>query len=345
MTLDTFTPKRATSFDVAKLAGVSQPTVSRAFSPDAYIATETRQRVLNAAKELGYKPNALARSLTQQSTQLIGVVMGDMTTPFYTYVLQVLTRRLQEIGRQVMLFNIPKGDKADEAVRQLLAFQVEGLVLTSTTVTAVVADECYQRQTPIILFNRFVPGVRTNGIACDNGEGGRLVANQLLDAGHQRLAFIAGLAHTRASSQREKGFIDRLRERGVEDEQVQVIQAEYTYESGYQATVALMDSPDPPDAIFCANDIMAIGAMDAARYGFGLRVPQDVSIIGFDDIPAASWPAYQLTTVRQPVDQMVEAAIAQLLAGVPADFASGTLSLVEGELVRRQSARLPDEVE
>lgn len=338
-------PKRATSFDVAKLAGVSQPTVSRAFSPDAYIAPETRQRVLDAAQELGYKPNALARSLTQQSTQLVGVVMGDMTTPFYTYVLQVLTRRLQEIGRQVMLFNIPKGDAADEAVRQLLAFQVEGLVLTSTTVTAVVAEECYQRQTPLVLFNRFVPGVRTNGIACDNGEGGRLVANLLLDAGHQRLAFIAGLAHTRASTQREKGFIDRLRERGVQDEQVQVVQAEYTYESGYEAAKKLLGRDDPPDAIFCANDIMAIGAMDAARYAFNLQVPEQVSIIGFDDIPAASWPAYQLTTVRQPVDQMVEATIGQLLVGVSSDIPTGTLSLIEGELVRRHSARLPHTLE
>lgn len=335
--------KRVTSFDVAKLAGVSQPTVSRAFSPDAYIAAETRQRVLDAAQKLGYKPNALARSLTQQSTQFVGVVMGDMTTPFYTYVLQVLTRRLQEIGRQVMLFTVPKGEQADEAVRQLLAFQVEGLVLTSTTVTAVVADECYQRQTPIVLFNRFQPGVRTNGIACDNAEGGRLVANQLLDAGHQRLAFIAGLAHTRASSQRQKGFIDRLRERGVMDEQVQVARAEYTYESGYEAASQLLAGNEPPDAIFCANDIMAIGAMDAARYVFDLNVPDDVSIIGFDDIPAASWPAYQLTTVRQPVDQMVEAVVAQLLDGVPNEFTAGTLSLLEGELVRRRSARLPQE--
>ncbi|MCA9980355.1 MAG: substrate-binding domain-containing protein, partial [Anaerolineales bacterium] len=260
--------------------------------------------------------------------------------PFYTYVLQVLTRRLQEIGRQVMLFTVPKGEQADEAVRQLLAFQVEGLVLTSTTTTAVVADECYQHGTPLVLFNRFEPGVRTNGIACDNAEGGRLVANHLLDAGHQRLAYIAGLAHTRASTQRGKGFTDRLRERGVMDEQVQLVQAEYTYESGYKAARQLLAQDEPPDAIFCANDIMAIGAMDAARYEFGLKIPDELSIIGFDDIPAASWPAYHLTTVRQPVDQMIEAAIAQLLDGVPDPFPTGTLTLLEGELVRRGSARL-----
>jgi DNA-binding LacI/PurR family transcriptional regulator len=331
--------KRVSSFDVAKLAGVSQPTVSRAFAPDAYIAPETRQRVLEAAQKLGYKPNALARSLTQQSSQIVGVVLGDMTTPFYTYVLQVLTRRWQELERRVMLFSIGKDESADEAVRQLLEFRVEGIVLASTKITAVVADECYQNGTPLVLFNRFTPGIRANGIACDNSEGGRLVANLLLDAGHQRLAFIGGSPDTRASQQREKGFQDRLQERGMESCAVQ--RGEHTYESGFQAAVALMNQNPRPDGIFCANDIMAIGAMDAIRYQFGLKIPQEVSVIGFDDIPAASWPAYGLTTVRQPVEQMVEAVIEQILSGVSSEFPLGMLTLIAGELVRRGSARLP----
>jgi len=219
----------------------------------------------------------------------------------------------------------------------VLQYRVDGLIITSATLSSEMADECARSGVPVILFNRYVRGANVSAVCCDNVEGGRSVADHLLDTGHRRLAYIAGKENTSTNIDREKGFTNRLRERGILHWLRE--QGEYTYESGYEAAKRLLQQDNPPDAIFCANDIMALGAIDAARHVVGLKVPEDVSIVGFDDIPTANWPSYSLTTIRQPVNQMIEATIELLLERFETPDIEPVLQLVPGPLIQRASTR------
>jgi DNA-binding LacI/PurR family transcriptional regulator len=301
---------------------------------------EAREKVLAAARQLGYKPNAIARSLITHRSNIIGIVMADITSPFYPYVLSKFTDRIQAMGRQVLLFNAAPDRDVDDVLPLVMQYQVDALIITSTTLTSAMADECARHGTPVILFNRYVPGANVSAVCCDNVAGGRLAADLLLDGGHQRLAYIAGKQNTSTNVDRQMGFEDRLKERGRANCLHE--QAAYTYESGAEAARALLQRREPPDAIFCANDIMALGALDVARLEMGLRVPEALSVIGFDDIPAAAWSAYSLTTIRQPVNRMIDATLALLADQLESQSAQPVVKLIPGHSVKRSSARIPD---
>jgi DNA-binding LacI/PurR family transcriptional regulator len=330
--------RRATSVDVARLANVSQSAVSRAFSENGKVSAATRAKVLAAARALGYTPNIIARSLITQRTNIIGMVMADITNPFYPNVLEKFTQRLREMGQQVLLISVPPDQDTDDLLPPLLQYQVDAVIMTSATISSEMARVLAQQGRPVILFNRYVPNAGVSAVCCDNVEGGRLVANLLLDGGHKLVAYIAGKRDTSTNIDREKGFTDRLRERGITEWQRE--SGDYTYDSGYQAASRLLRSGMPPTAIFCANDIMALGALDAARAACGRQVPEDVSIIGFDDIPAAGWPAYNLTTIRQPVNRMISATLDLLKERLDNPQAEPVLRLLPGVLVARGSARI-----
>ncbi len=323
----------ANATDVANLAGVSQSTVSRVFSPGAKVSPTTRQKVLSAAEKLGYAPNRLARGLITQSSGIVGIVMADISNPFYPDVLERFTQQLQALGRQVLLFNAAPNQTVDDILPLVLQYQVEALIITSATLSTEMAAVCAKRNTPVILFNRVVPCQPVNSVCCDNRAGGALVARLLLEAGYERLAYIAGKANTSTNNERESGFGETVTEAGLTWQRAQ---GAYTYESGYEAARHLLTQSPRPEAIFCANDLMAMGALDAARSTLGLRVPAEVAIVGFDDIPAAAWSAYSLTTVRQPVNQMIAATL-DLLTNPPPQ---PTSRLIEGRLVGRGSAVL-----
>lgn len=336
------TVKRVTSVDVARHAGVSQATVSRVFSNSDKVSPETREKVMAAARKLGYKPNVIARSLITQRTNIIGFVMADITSPFYPYVLEKFSQRLQDEGRQVLLFNAAPGQSVDDLLPMALQYQVDALIITSATLSSEMAVECVRMGTPVILFNRYVVGAQASAVCCDNVQGGRLAADLFLDAGHRRPAYIAGRPDTSTNTDREKGFTDRLRERGVTRWLRE--QGYYTYQSGFDAARRLLQREDAPDAIFCANDIMALGAMDAARHELGIGIPDALSVLGFDDIPAADWPSYDLTTIRQPVNRMIDATLDLLEERLAEPEAEPVLELVAGSLIRRSSVRLPREI-
>lgn len=332
--------KQVTSIDVARLAGVSQSTVSRTFSSDGKVSAETRKRVLIAARKLGYKPNVIARSLSKQSTRIIGIVIVRFTNPFYALMVREFTRRLQDLGYWTLLLNVRHGREIDDALPMALQYQVDGLIITSATLSSQMADDCVRSGTPVVLFNRYALGTRANAVCCDNVAGGRLVADTFLDAGHQRIAYIAGEEGSSTNVDREKGFIDRLQERGhavwLREEG-----GAYTYEAGYEAAKRLLEGDDPPDAIFCANDLIAMGALDVARHELGIQVPEELSIIGFDDIPQANWPAYSLTTVSQPIDRMVDTTIDVLMSAIQAPDADTIMKWIPVSLINRGSARTP----
>lgn len=330
--------RRTTSIDVARRAGVSQSTVSRTFS-GASVSAEKRARVLEAARELGYSPNAIARSLSKQRTDIIGVVMSSMASPFNPYVLEILTRRLQENGQQVLFFSVPDDSEVDTVLPRLLDYQVDALILTSTTLSGEMVDRCIETGTPVLLFNRTLPDAAATSVGSDNYAGGRTVAHALVAAGHERIAYVAGPRDTSTNLEREQGFVDGLQE--TERSLWRRVESTYTYRAGVEAAQDLLSADVRPDAIFCASDVIALGVMDRARQ-MGLSIPEDLSIIGYDDIPEASWEAYNLTTVRQPVNRMIDAALGLLESQLSEEPAEPTRILMPGTLIARDSARLPD---
>ncbi|MEM7333957.1 MAG: LacI family DNA-binding transcriptional regulator [Chloroflexota bacterium] len=333
------TQRKVTSYDVAQLAGVSQPTVSRAFDPNGNINPSTREHVLATAARLGYQPNALARGLTTQKTDLVAIIMGNITRSlFYPKVLVEFTRRLQALGKQVLLFNTHETRPVDEILPRIMSYQVDALIIASSTPGRELIDKYTSMGTPVVMLNRTVPDTLANAVCSDNELGGRLVADALLDAGHQKIAFMTGVGVTATNALRQKGFADRLRERGCEN--ILLEEGAYTYDSGYEAALRLLDRDNPPDAIFCAADIMALGTMDAARFKLGIKIPDELSVIGYDDIPSARWPTYDLTTIRQSATQLVETAVS-LLTPSHDLLPTGQIILLPGELIQRGSARLP----
>ena len=205
----------ATSVDVARAAGVSQATVSRVLAPGSRIAGPMRERVLAAAVALGYRPNAIARSLASQRSGMIGIVMGDMRNPFYPQVLELFSDRLRRTGRQVLLFTVREGETVDDLLPELLQYQVDGVVIASANLSSGMARSCAALGTPVVLFNRVSKDAEVSSVCCENQVGGRLAADVLAQAGHRRLTFLAGTADTSTNTERLAGFTERCGELGL----------------------------------------------------------------------------------------------------------------------------------
>lgn len=325
--------KRVNAMEVARLAGVSQSTVSRVFTPGSNVSENARRRVLKAAKELGYRPNALARGLIMNKTNMIGLVMGDIHNPFYPEILAKFTRGLREKGYHVLFVHAKNDEIQQDEISQFLEYNVEGVIVTDALLSSNVVSNLLKYNIPVILFNRYIKDSSCYFVCCDNYSAGKKIGEYLFKQGHQQFAYIAGHRNTSTSLDRETGFREALNQKGIEPA---VEEGEYTYEGGYQAALRLLKGDLPPDAIFCANDIMALGAIDAAK-SLGMSVPEDVSIVGFDDIKMASWPPYSLTTWRQPVDEMIEATINILLNKINEEEEEPVSLLLPGTLIERQS--------
>lgn len=332
------TKKRVSSVQVAHAAGASQAAVSRVFTPGASVSEKMRTRVLAAAHKLGYHPNILAGSLTRSSTNIIGIVMFRFTNPFYALLLKEFSRKLQARNYWTLLLNSQGDEGVEAALPTALQYQVDGIIITSATLSSTLADECARTGTPVVLFNRYSIDTNVNAVCCDSVGAGRMVADALADAGHTRYAFIAGEENTSTSRDRERGFAERLHERGHELAMHDV--GNFTYEDGYSAAQRLLKRPDRPDAIFCASDLTAMAVFDVATSELGIRVPDELSIIGFDDISFANWPRYRLTTVRQPLERMVDATIDVLMNAIENPQSERVLRLIPASIVPRNTARL-----
>jgi len=323
-----------TSHDVARAAGVSQSVVSRAFTPGGKVAPATRNRVLRVARELGYHPNAFARSLVQQRAPIVGILMARIDNHFYPQVLEAFTSSLWASGRQTMLFNLDDEGEVDAMLLTALQYRVQAMIMTSITLSSHMAQAFSEAGVPVILFNRYAADAPVFAVSCDNVQGGRTVADALLEAGHARFAFIGGVPDSSTNQDRKAGFMARLNERGRKLEFV--LEGDYSYAWGRGAASHLFSQPAPPDAVFCGNDLIAFGVLDTVRNDYGLRVPQDVSIVGFDDVPAAAWGSYALTTVRQPTAQMVEAVLSLL---EPDAVRKSQRTLLPVSLIQRATSR------
>jgi DNA-binding LacI/PurR family transcriptional regulator len=299
---------RLTVKDLARDLGMSVSTVSRAFHAEAVIARGTRDIVLKRAQEIGYSPNPFARSLITKKTRIVGVVVADITNPFYPEVLTRLTTALRAIDMNVMLVAADRSGEVDEALRLLLNYQPDLAIILAATLSSEAAQECRRAGTPVIFFNRLSADGHSFGISCDNILGGRQIADYLIDSGHRNLAYIAALADASTNVARQKGYCERAVERGLVPPLV-IEAGQFSYHAGYEAAQKLRELERMPDGVFCANDILAIGFLDGVRRELGLGVPDDISIVGFDDIEMAHWPSHGLTTVQQPIEKMLEATV------------------------------------
>lgn len=335
---------RATSFDVAALAGVSQSVVSRAFTPNSRIAADTRDRVLEAARRLNYVPNSIASSLTTKRTNIVALILGNLANPFYVHVLHAFSKRMQEEGRQLLVFTVDAGADSDEAILHVLKYQVDGVILTAAQLSTRMISLCHDRGIPIVLFNRYIPGSDASGVRCDNAAGGRLIAEAFLAAGAKSFAMITGDPRGTTSQDRVRGFVERLLEAGVRRSDVIEVEGNSSYEGAATAALNIFkDKTRPrPDALFGINDIMSMGAIDALRSRLGMSVPDDLMVGSFDDIPEARRSPYQLTTVRQPIDQMVDETLSILHLDEPdRPIERGIDRPIRGRLIWRNTIPLP----
>ncbi len=299
--------RKNTSIDVAKLAGVSQATVSRTLNNPESVSEETRSRVMNAARELNYLPNAIARSLVSNKTNMIGVIVDHFENPFYSSFIHLISEKLNARGQKVLLFNNAKSANIEDILNEAMCFRVEGLLIASSLLSQQLAEKSIPTRIPVVLINRQIVSEKYCSVASDDVDSGRIVADFFKNKGFSSFAFISGLAHMPSSYQRQNGFLGRLQEWGFSSFMVE--KGEYTYESGLSAMNRIIEHYDgKPTAVFCANDLMALGAIDAIRRHPPLRIPEDFSIIGFDDINQSSWDAYRLTTMRLPINSMIDTA-------------------------------------
>ncbi|MEQ8308328.1 MAG: LacI family DNA-binding transcriptional regulator [Hoeflea sp.] len=329
-----------TSGDVARHAKVSQSAVSRAFTPGASISQKMREKILKSAAELGYRPNALARAMISGKSGLIAMLVAYLDNQFYPIMLEQISRKLQQSGYQVLLFMTDPGDQ-DEVVSRILQYQVEGIVMASATLSSELARECARTGIPVVLFNRYVATSPASSVVSDNIAGGRLIADYLVRGGHQRIAFIAGAEDSSTNRDREAGFYHGLAEHGQTVFERMV--GGYSFDGAANAARELCNRPhgERPDAIFVANDHMAFSVMDVIRDELGLRVPKDVSVIGYDDVPQAAWKAYDLTTVSQAGAEMIDATARLLLEQIETGSVHKKAAIFPAKLVARSSARRP----
>lgn len=325
-----------TSFDVAREAGVSQSAVSRAFTPGASIAADTRERIIAAAEKLGYRPNPLARSLLHGRSNIVGVGMGDLANPFFVRTLELLADALDGAGLRLMLFPAQGGSRPEPSVREILHYRLDALVLLSVSPSSTLTDQCRRAQVPVIHYNRTTPAGDASSVAGDNAAGARAIAAHLLAGGHQRPAFLAGTSESSTNAEREAGFTQYLGEAGAPPPLREC--GEYAFEPAMAATRRLLLRKDRPDAIFCANDTMALAAISVARHEFGLDVGREISIAGYDDVPMAAWPGFSLTTYSQPAAHMVAETL-RLIMALRSDPGRHEQVVAPGTLVLRGSTR------
>ncbi|MDQ0393273.1 LacI family DNA-binding transcriptional regulator [Labrys monachus] len=332
---------RITVKDLARQLGMSVSTVSRAFYDDAVIAPETREKVLRRAVEIGYQPNPLARGLITKSSRIVGLVVSDITNPFYPEVMVRLTEQFQAEDFNVMLVVASPTRNEEEAVRVLLSYHPDLVVMLATTLSSAASASCRKVGTPVVFFNRVGSDENSYAVTCDNVLGGRLIADHLIDRGHRRLGFVAGRPDASTNVDRWHGFQARCAERGVAPP-ASTGGVAFSYEAGFAGALDLLNREEKPTALFCANDILAIGAMDAARRGLGLSIPADLSVIGFDDIGMASWSSHALTTVRQPIARMIDRTTALALALARGNAVQPAVERLPGELIDRNTTRFID---
>lgn len=299
-----------TSRDVARLAGVSQATVSRALTSSSTVAPATRAKVLAAMTQLGYVPHAGAKAMKTRRTNTIGVVVADLSNVFYTQLLDELTRVLDHSGNRVVIWNTSE-NKQTNALKAIQESAVDGVVFTTATASSVELAAAVDRRSPVVLINREVDGVGCDTVVSDNEAGGAKVAEFLVRHDRTDAALLGGIPDATTSRDRMHGFSSRMAALGHAVPEHMTFRADFSHDVATSVTHKLLSRADRPRAIFCVNDYMAFGAVDALRE-LGVS-SEECWVVGYDDVEMASWESFNLTTVRQPIKEMAAAGVTLLL--------------------------------
>lgn len=330
--------RRPTSYDVARLAGTSQSAVSRCFTPGAHISTEKRAKILRAAKDLGYQPSAVARELITGQSHLVGVLISEQSSRAYPELLYSLSRSFGRLDMRVVLVALPQRDLSLLDLAPLRAQRVAGVVLATDLpqpMVRAIAEDGVQ----IVQYNRSSPGLPLSVVTCDHLECGRTLAQHLVDAGHRRFGLIEGPVGSSVGAERLLGVSERVLELGLPAPTR--VEGDFSYEAGVKAATRLVrPGAKPLDVLVAANDLMALGILDALRHKLGMHVPDDISVAAFDGVEAARWIAYDLTTIRQPLARMADATAELLVSRLRDRHAPAEKRLFTGEIIKGSSARL-----
>ncbi|NHL69433.1 LacI family DNA-binding transcriptional regulator [Burkholderia ambifaria] len=330
-----------TASDVAVRAGVSRSAVSRAFSPTASIAPETRERVMVAARALGYQVNLIARDMITQRSSMIGVVTAGFENPFRARLLSDLMAALGQRAFTPLVTNADDPHQVRQSLERLLSYRIAGLVMTSASPPLSVARQYLDHRIPVVMINREANLPGADVVVSDNPAGAAHAAQRLVRAGARRLAFVGPRTASYSARSRADAFAQGLQRGDAFDASlVRVIDTRSdTHACGIDAARQLFASGERPDGVFCSSDLLALGVVDAARDAFGLRVPDDLRVIGFDDIPAAAYDAYRLTTLRQDTQGLAHAAVDLLADRIQTfDGASRTRIVPVTHVVRHSCA-------
>ena len=305
------TKNRVTLAEVAKLAGVSRSAVSRSFTVGASVAPSTLLRVQEAAEQLGYRPNILARSLTTGQTGLVGLVANNFHNPVYLEWFDIFTRLLQARGLRTLLINLTDEVVPLRSLDLLLQYQVDAVVVATSTLPISFASAFAAAGLPVVhAFGRDNDG-DFDVVGIDNREAGRIAARRLLACGYQHVGFLGGPVSSTSTRDRLAGFMDVVEAHGGVKFQIGFSDT-YSFEGGFEAMQTLM-AGDLAQGYFCGDDVVSIGAMSALRRG-GIMVPEAVGIIGFNNVEMAAWDNIRLTTVAQPLRRIVEVTVERLQA-------------------------------
>lgn len=326
--------RRVTSFDVASQAGVSRAAVSRAFTPDASISPETRAKVYDAAKQLGYRVNFLARSLINQRSDLVGVVAASFDNPYRIVQVEQIAHALLERNYRPVLLPVSKSQDTSELVGQLLQYAVSGVIITSDAPPSSLCEECADRGVPIVLINKGDDIPLVDRVVSDDKAAGQLAAAHFAEAGVRRPLVMGGTEVSYTVRRRTDAFLARCRALGLPSELIPVPANDY--QAGFEHAGQLFELGC--DGVFCANDYLACGVVDRLNRDRAHRRLPRIWVIGHDDIPQAAWGAYQLTTIRQHCDVQAMQAIELLMSRMDNPRRATQVEFTPVSLVRRRSA-------
>ncbi len=294
--------------DVAKLAGVSRSAVSRTFTDGASVSSKMRRKVEKAASELGYSPNFLARSLTTRRTKLIGLVSDNFHNPLFLEVFDQFTRGLQDRGLRPLLVNLSVETDAESSARMLQQYSVDGVIVASSTLPPAFSKTFRDAGVPVVnSFGRYSSDPDMHIVGIDNIECGRMAAHELLNRGYKNIGFLGGPEPATSTQDRFTGFQNELQKHPEAVLSYSFSEA-YSFDAGRKEMQRLLRGASHAEAYFCGDDVLSIGALSAIKEA-GLNVPSDIGIIGLNDMQMSGWQNINLTTIRQPIAQIINASI------------------------------------
>jgi len=330
--------KKVTSYDVAREAGVSQSAVSRVFRPGLSVSQKTRDKVMETANRMGYRPNAIARMLITKQSGMVAVIVSSRANINYPEVLSQVSKQLAARNKRVLLFTLDDAESADDMFEQIWTFQVDGVIALAAHFESQRLAQFKQHNIPVVLYNRNVPDAMANTVCCNHELGIKQLIAELQINHPKNYLVLSGPKDSDVANERREIALNLLKKSDAD--QVSVLYGDYSYQSGRDCLAEWLKKYPAPDAIICSNDSMAVGVIDEARENHKIHIPNDMSVVGFDGYASSSWSSYQVTTIKQPLEQLVKAAVDMLIERIenpesPPEARVLTGTLIKGNSVRR----------